>query len=205
VSRTDPRVPSDDSSVLTVNQIVAYNLFRARRMHGWGQARFGEMLAPHLGRAWSVATVSAAERSFSSGRTRKFDANEIVAFSVIFALPISWFFLPPDGADDQGAGYAAADGPAEILSRQDLCEAIEPFYLPDEFVGRLKRLLAESHITIEYGARKKQDWISAEQAGTRTRLFKTFGVDFEEEPGPTGASTTIMPGAIGTHDGEDDS
>jgi hypothetical protein len=80
---------------LTPNQVVAYNLAQARTLRQWTQDEAAERLEPYLGRRWSKATFSAAERSIESDRVRQFDANEIVAFSRGFDLPVSWFFLPP--------------------------------------------------------------------------------------------------------------
>jgi hypothetical protein len=80
---------------LTPNQVVAFNLAQARALRQWTQEQAAEALEPYLGRRWSKATFSAAERSVESDRVRQFDANEIVAFARAFDLPVSWFFLPP--------------------------------------------------------------------------------------------------------------
>jgi len=80
----------------TVNQLVAYNMTRARRLRDWTQQEVAERLAKYTGRPWSKASISAAERSWQGGRPRKFDANELVALAVIFEMPVSYFLLPPD-------------------------------------------------------------------------------------------------------------
>jgi len=80
---------------LTPNQVVAYNLAQARLLRGWTQDQASEALEPHVGKRWSRATFSAAERSVDGDRVRQFDADEIVAFARAFDLPVSWFFLPP--------------------------------------------------------------------------------------------------------------
>jgi hypothetical protein len=80
---------------LTANQVVSYNLARAREWKGWTQDQAAEALAPHLGFRWSKASFSAAERSVDGERIRQFDADEIVAFARTFDLPVSWFFMPP--------------------------------------------------------------------------------------------------------------
>lgn len=85
--------------VPTVNQLVAYNMTRARRSRDWTQQEVAERLEKYTGRPWSKASISAAERSWQGGRPRKFDANELVALSVIFEVPLAYFFLPPkDGS-----------------------------------------------------------------------------------------------------------
>lgn len=83
--------------VYTPNQVVAYNLRRARLLKGWSQEQTARRLAPHLGVRWSRASYSLAERSFERpDRIRNFAADEVVAFALTFDLPILWFFFPPD-------------------------------------------------------------------------------------------------------------
>jgi len=80
---------------LTPNQVVAFNLARARDLKGWTQEEAAEALAPYLGSRWSKASFSAAERSLDGERIRQFDADELVAFARAFELPVGWFFMPP--------------------------------------------------------------------------------------------------------------
>jgi transcriptional regulator with XRE-family HTH domain len=80
---------------LSPNQVVAFNLARAREHKGWTQDEAAEALAPYLGTRWSKASVSQAERSIAGKFIRNFDADEIVAFARAFELPVGWFFLPP--------------------------------------------------------------------------------------------------------------
>src|SRR5215207_10252431 len=65
--------------VLTPNQLVAYNLHRARIMRGWTQEEAAEQLEPFLGKRWSKASFSAAERSVTGDRAREFTVDELVA------------------------------------------------------------------------------------------------------------------------------
>jgi len=80
---------------LDANQVVAHNLARARALRGWTQEQAAELLEEHLGVRWSKSSWSTAERSAGGGRVKKFDAEEIIAFSHTFKLPVAWFFLPP--------------------------------------------------------------------------------------------------------------
>ncbi|WP_326786422.1 helix-turn-helix domain-containing protein [Streptomyces sp. NBC_00151] len=80
----------------TINQLVAYNMTKARRSRDWTQQEVADRLERYTGRPWSKASISAAERSWQGGRSRKFDANELVALSVIFEMPLAYFFLPPE-------------------------------------------------------------------------------------------------------------
>ncbi len=79
---------------MSPNQVVAYNLFRVRQERGWTQAQAAEALEPYLGVRWTVAQVSAAERSVDGTRVRQFSADDLVAFAQAFRLPVTYFFLP---------------------------------------------------------------------------------------------------------------
>ncbi len=94
--------------VLTPNQVVAYNLPRARLYRGWTQEQAAEALAPYLGTKWSVANFSAIERSVDGGRIRQFTADELFALSRGFGLPIG-FFLTPPGDDPRWVRIATPD------------------------------------------------------------------------------------------------
>jgi transcriptional regulator with XRE-family HTH domain len=82
-------------SQLSVNQLIARNLFRARELKGWTQEQAAQRLEPYLGQRWSKATFSAAERSLDGRRPREFTVNEIVAFAAAFGQSLDWFFVPP--------------------------------------------------------------------------------------------------------------
>jgi hypothetical protein len=80
---------------LTPNQVVAFNLALAREWKGWTQDQAAEALEPFLGKRWSKASVSQAERSVAGKFIRNFDADELVAFARAFELPVGWFLMPP--------------------------------------------------------------------------------------------------------------
>ena len=80
---------------ITPNQLVGYNLWCARQERRWTQAQAAEALEPYLGVRWTVAQVSAAERSVDGTRIRQFTADDLVAFAQAFEVPITYFFLPP--------------------------------------------------------------------------------------------------------------
>jgi hypothetical protein len=86
----------------TPNQIVAYNVSRARLMRDWTQDQAAEAIEPYLGHRLSNASFSALERSVDGGRIREFSADEIFAFARGFKLPIGWFFTPPSAIEDIG-------------------------------------------------------------------------------------------------------
>ena len=80
---------------MSENQVVAYNMSRARQLRGWTQDQTAKALEPYLGKRWSKASMSQAERSVAGKVTRTFDADELVAFSQTFELPVAWFLMPP--------------------------------------------------------------------------------------------------------------
>jgi transcriptional regulator with XRE-family HTH domain len=85
----------------TASQVVAHNVTRARELRGLTQVEVAERLTRFTGSNWSQATVAQAEGSVGGVRVRQFTANELVALSRTFDLPVLFFFLPPD--DGSGA------------------------------------------------------------------------------------------------------
>ncbi len=84
------------------NQVVAYNLGRARALRGWTQEQAAKELSHFLTHRMSRASYSAIERSIGGGRVKQFSADELVALARGFSLPLLWFFLPPPLDDDPG-------------------------------------------------------------------------------------------------------
>src|SRR5437899_649034 len=108
---------------MTPNQIVAYNVARARALRGWTQEHAADALAPYLGARLSVASFSALERSATSvNRIKVFSADELLALSRGFDLPIGYFFTPLPPAVD--AGLYAPDAPFNGLDPTDLLNAM---------------------------------------------------------------------------------
>jgi transcriptional regulator with XRE-family HTH domain len=99
----DRNVTEDDYAalpvrVITVNQVVAWNMGRYRRAMRMTQ----EGLACHLG--WNTQQVSDAERSWKSGRTREFDAQLLTAIAIALGVPVIALLIPP-AADGDGERY----------------------------------------------------------------------------------------------------
>ena len=100
-SSKSPRKPAEARyRGMTPNQVVAYNLLRARQLRGWTQDQAAAALEAYLGVRWSKASFSQAERSVGGKFVRQFDADEVVAFARGFELPITWFFMPPPPWED---------------------------------------------------------------------------------------------------------
>lgn len=89
--------------VMTPNQIVAYNVIKARALRGWTQEQAAVALAPYLGAKLSGPSFSALERSaVNVDRIKQFSADDLLALSRGFDLPIGYFFTPPPPALDAG-------------------------------------------------------------------------------------------------------
>ena len=93
----------------TPNQVVAQRIAIARELRGWTQEEAAERLEPFLGARWSGATFSIVERSIDGKRIRQFSADELVALSRAFELPIGWWFTPSLG--DHSAVVVTPDAP----------------------------------------------------------------------------------------------
>jgi transcriptional regulator with XRE-family HTH domain len=83
------------ASFLSVCQIIGLNLRRIRRSRGLTQEAAARQLEPYLGYRLTRAAFSQAEHC-KSGKLRRFDADEIVAFARAFEVPIAEFFVPPE-------------------------------------------------------------------------------------------------------------
>jgi transcriptional regulator with XRE-family HTH domain len=89
----------EPEQVLTMNQVVAFNVRRARiELREWSQAEACKRLGKAMGtRPWTVAAWSAMERSVDGNRIRLIDADLLVGLARAFNVPLIWFFLPPTG------------------------------------------------------------------------------------------------------------
>jgi transcriptional regulator with XRE-family HTH domain len=145
MSRT--RQDADDPYVqITPNQVVAYNLAEARALRGWTQEEAAARLEDYVGSRWSKATFSAAERSVDGRRVRQFTADEIVAFSRCFGVPVGFFFMPPRPSQttQQTVRLKASENPWAGISVAELLDTV--FGAPgDEEVmsTRLRQFLGE--------------------------------------------------------------
>lgn len=111
---------------MTPNQIVAHNVARARALRGWTQAEAGEALAPYWGAKLSEASFSALERSATSvNRIKVFSADELLALSRGFDLPIGYFLTPPPPSTDTALHAPDAGLPG-----------LDPIVLLDAILGR---------------------------------------------------------------------
>jgi transcriptional regulator with XRE-family HTH domain len=108
---------------MTPNQVVAYNVIKARALRGWTQEQAAEALAPFLGAKLSGPSFSALERSATKvDRIKQFSADDLLALSRGFDLPIGYFFTPPP--PEMGAGLYGPDAGTKGLDPIVLLDAI---------------------------------------------------------------------------------
>ena len=75
-----------------------------RERRGWTQQSVAERLGRITGHQLPQASISAMERGFDGERRRRFDAHELYFLSVVFDVPIAYFFVPPPGTGFEHAG-----------------------------------------------------------------------------------------------------
>ena len=111
---------------MNFNEVIAYNVRRARELRGLTQHEAAAVLEPFLGQRLTQASISALERSYRGDKRREFDAQEILAFACAFDLPLLWFFLPPP--DDHRRLAGTSDRINELytlaLGREDQLEEL---------------------------------------------------------------------------------
>lgn len=169
-------------AVLTVNQLVAYNLMRARRQKGWTQQETAKLLTLRTTKKWTAATLSAAERSWQTGRSRQFDANELVAFSEVFQTPIVYFFIPIRARKGEEVWYALskvdAASPFPTIKAPELLDAAVPLRYPSALVDQVSALRKDDGVVWSPSARV--DWYRPEEWDDYEEQ-----PDEEDEDGPT--------------------
>jgi len=96
--RQAPASPkSTEPPGLDVNAVVSYNVKAIRERRGITQQQVADRLAQLTGHQLPQASISAMERGFDGERRRRFDAHELYLLSVVFNVPIAYFFIPPPG------------------------------------------------------------------------------------------------------------
>lgn len=105
----DPDKSEPRPRLVTINQVVAWNIAWYRKQAGMTQLQVAELLG------WPQNRVSEAERSWDGKRTREFDAQIIADFAAVFGVPVVAFFLPPLEEAD-GLLFAGPDGDPRTMT-----------------------------------------------------------------------------------------
>ena len=92
-----PAPGPEASAGMDVNAVVSFNVRAIRERRAMTQQGVAEALAQLTGHLLPQASISAMERGFDGDRRRRFDAHELYLLSVVFDVPIAYFFLPPPG------------------------------------------------------------------------------------------------------------
>jgi transcriptional regulator with XRE-family HTH domain len=113
-----------------VNAVVSYNLKLIREREGWTQQGVAQRLAQLTGHELPQASISAMERGFDGDRRRRFDAHELYLLSVVFDVPIAYFFLPPPAGERGQQLLADTQSPiselyVSLLGRENQLEAMD--------------------------------------------------------------------------------
>jgi transcriptional regulator with XRE-family HTH domain len=141
---------------LDVNAVVSYNLKAIRERQGWTQQEVADRLSRLTGHTLPQASISAMEHGFDGERRRRFDAHELYLLSVVFDVPIAYFFVPPPGRErlrlaDTGRPmvelYAAVLGHERQLAPLDERLAEIGVKDPDEADQALMTVLGASKAT----------------------------------------------------------
>ncbi len=121
---------------LDVNAVVSYNVKAIRERRGMTQQGVADRLATLTGHQLPQASISAMERGFDGERRRRFDAHELYLLSVVFDVPIAYFFIPPPGT-----------GFAELAdTRRPVAELYRAWLGTDEQLEAVDARLAEIKI-----------------------------------------------------------
>lgn len=104
-----------------MSQLVAYNMAAFRKAAGLSQQELGQRLG-----GWSVASVSAAERSWESKRVKKFDADEIMQIAAVLGVPLAGLFLPPEDHGTAVRYVVRLDGSSAATDLEDLLPLVLP-------------------------------------------------------------------------------
>lgn len=128
---TQPAEPTDVGTlpvVLDVNTVVSYNITAIRERRGWTQQSVAERLGELTGHQLPQASISAMERANITGRRRVFDAHELYLLSVVFDVPITYFFMPPPGTGCQvlaDTGEPVTDLYAAVIGTDAQLDALD--------------------------------------------------------------------------------
>lgn len=118
----EPAAARPTSTGLDVNAVVSYNVKAIRERRGWTQQSVAERLGRLTGHQLPQASISAMERGSDGDRRRRFDAHELYLLSVVFNVPIAYFFIPPPGTGSErlaDTGQEVSRLYAALLGREE--------------------------------------------------------------------------------------
>ncbi|WP_143576778.1 helix-turn-helix domain-containing protein [Streptomyces acidiscabies] len=174
-----PPTSTPQGYALTINQVVSYNLGRARRSRGWTQEETASRLEAASGKKWTAATLSASERAIATNRPRVFDANELIAFSRVFEYPVGYFLLPVEPKAGEGSehffyllsrlGEEGGHQSEPVMDMTDLLYSVFPLRYPAAVIDTVNRLLSFKGIAWSPDARV--EWSGLDDADYETSSY----------------------------------
>ena len=185
MARPSVRRPRPDD--LTVHQVVAHNVYQARKLRGWTQEEAAAAISETLGRPVTAAGLSAIEKTFTSRRQRVIDVAELAAFARAFGLPIAWFFLPPERRETSaipGLYEHAATLAVDVFGDEDawqwyLARIVDLLGAPnsilhDELLGTAGYPGADEWAEIDLKREELLDTALAQFAAANSKLIETL-------------------------------
>ncbi|MBW3614416.1 MAG: helix-turn-helix transcriptional regulator [Actinobacteria bacterium] len=175
---------SHGQTLMDVNAVVSYNLRAIRERRGWTQQGVAERLGRLTKHTLPQASISAMERGFDGDRRRRFDAHELYLLSVVFEVPIAYFFLPPPDARREllaDTERPVAELYASLLGREyqlaELDERLSDINITDP--GTVDDVLA-ALFGAEAAARNWHDHFRTWRKYRLAELAKTYGDRLDE-------------------------
>lgn len=107
--------------MITLNQVVAWNIAFYRRAAGFTQKKLGDRIG------WTNTAVSEAERSWDGRRVREFDAHTLSLFCLGLGVPLIALFLPPEEREGVSYTFTNPAGSAEY----DMADLTGLIVMPD--------------------------------------------------------------------------
>ena len=170
---------------MDVNAVVSYNLKVIRDERRMTQQEVAERLALLTGHVLPQASISAMEKGFQGDRRRRFDAHELYLLSIVFGVPIVYFFLPPPGTGQRelaDSGRPVSELYVALLGHE---------HQLDEFDARLAQLKIDNPDEVDdlaaaiFGDREAaaQNWHAHYRTWRKTRLAeiaRTYGDRLDE-------------------------
>ena len=183
----------DGTGVVDANAIVSYNMRVIRERRGWTHEEVAERWSRMTHHEVSKGSVSAMERIPRDRPGRRFDAHDLYFLSVVFDVPIVYFFLPPPERDlgghlagtDQPVGTLYASFLGHVRQLQEVDDRLREMQIGDanDTVGGLQAVL---------GYRGGPDaWQAQYYAWRASRLYQ-WGRDYGRMLGDIGAFLSFL-------------
>ena len=110
IAAMEPDTGRPQPRLVTINQVVAWNIAWYRKQAGMTQQQVADLLG------WPHNKVSEAERSWDGKRTREFDAQLLADLAAVFGVPVAALFLPPILENNTELFFPSPDGEPRTMT-----------------------------------------------------------------------------------------